>query len=164
MSDITIEQLNPVQRSILNVIETSMNYSKSIREITAPKGFTDWRVISDYCRIAVTVPQRAGVSVLSQFLADHLLEKFPEANIIRLGKEERVYGDAIEPRIDFIRVDTPADYGRARQRIRESSKMYSFVIVDQSDWICGQDNRFEKLSEDMFRVGVHDQYLINLST
>ena len=164
MSDLTIEQLNPVQRSILNVIETSMNYSKQIREITAPKGFTDHRVIRDYCRIAVTVPQRAGVSVLSQFLADYLLEKFPEANIIRLGQEERVYGDTIEPRIDFIRVDTPADYGRARQRIRESQKMYSFVIVDQSDWICGQDNRFEKLSEDMFRVGVHDQYLINLST
>ncbi|AXG66600.1 hypothetical protein JA33_197 [Dickeya phage vB_DsoM_JA33] len=164
MSDLTIEQLNPVQRSILNVIETSMNYSKSIRQITAPKGFTDWRVISDYCRIAVTVPQRAGVSVLSQFLAEYLLEKFPDANIIRLGKEERVYGDSIEPRIDFIRVETPADYGRARQRIRESEKKYSFVIVDQSEWICGQDNRFEKLSEDMFRVGVDDQYLINLST
>ena len=164
MSDLTVEQLNPVQRAILNVVESSMVYSKSIREITAPKGFTEWRVIRDYCRIAVTVPQRAGGSVMSQFLAEHLLEKFPEANIIRLGSHEKVYGDAIEPRIDFISVATPADYGRARQRIRESEKKYSFVIVDQSDWICGQDNRFEKLAEDMFRIGVEDQYLINLST
>lgn len=164
MSELTKEHLNHVQAATLALVESSIAHSRTMRDTVAPQGFRDFCGIRDFSRIAVSLPQRSGVSVFAQFLCEYLLEKYPDANIIRLAHEETVYGDTIEPRIDFIRVDTPADYGRARQRIRESEKKYTFVIVDQSEWICGQDNRFEKLAEDMFREGTKDQYLINLST
>lgn len=163
MSEFTKESLNQMQRSMLQVIEGGIEYSKQIRSIVSPHKH-DMRSITDYSRIGITVPQRCGVSVFSQFLCDHLLELFPEAHILRLAQNELAYGDTIDPFIDFMKVDSPAEYGRARQKIRQSAKEYSFIIVDGADWICGSDNRFEKLAQDMYRSTCKEQFIITLST
>jgi len=162
MSDFNESNLNKIQKTLLQLVTDGIDYSKNVCSIVAPAGFADPKGIRDYCRIAVTMPQRAGSSVFAQFLSEHLSQKYPDANIIRLAGEELCYGESIDPRIDFITVKTPADYGRARRQIRDSEKKYNFVIVDSYEWVCGLDNRLEKLSVDMYRTGDADQYIIGL--
>lgn len=164
MSDFNKDHLNAIQRASFNLVIEAIEYSRKMRDIVAPNGYSSHRGITDFSRCAISLPQRSGVSVFGQFLCEHLLEAYPDERIIRLASEELLYGEGIEPRIDFINVREQTDYGRARQRLRNSEVGYSFVIVDQSEWVCGKDARFEGLAEDIFRPNIKHQFLINLST
>lgn len=164
MSELLQENLNDVQQASFALVKSAIEYSRKMRGIIAPRGVNDPQYIADYCRIGITLPQRSGVTVFSQFLADYLLATYPDDRILRMAAEEQAYGDAIDPRIDFLYCKEQTDYGRARQVIRRSDVNYSFIIVDQSEWICGRDTRFEGLCSDMFREQLPHQFLINLST